>query len=248
VNWLEVGCPHCPSVLTLPRAAAGRMIRCPECDKSYLVPTPLAASAAAPAFSPDPVGASVSEESLLPSIGGAAYDLAPTVELTPPQPVATTERPAAQAPPPPKLSTPAPKQPERRRETVEAEAELAASSPLPEIPILRPPGSNGVRSTPPTSRPDSSQRQEPPPPRPPSPADLTDAPDDPPPAEPTASLRGSLPPLGPPAPSGRETTEEAQLRMHRAELRARINLAIFVIGTLVMIAFAWLVIRFSKPG
>jgi hypothetical protein len=242
VNWLEVGCPHCPNVLTLPRTAAGRMIRCPECDKSYLVPTPLAASAAAPAFSPDPVGASVSEESLLPSISGGAYDLEPTVEHAPPQPVGKVERAAAPVPPPPKPATSAPKPPEKRRESVEVEMQYASSSPLPEIPILRSPGSNGVRSAPPTHRP------EPQPPRRPSPADLTDSPDDPPPAEPTASLRGSLPPMGPPVPSGRETTEEAQLRMHRAELRARVNLAIFVIGTLVMIGFAWLVIRFSKPG
>jgi hypothetical protein len=115
---------------------------------------------------------------------------------------------------------------------------------LAEIPILAPPSDDGPRPKPAIVR-------EPPPSAPAAPRpslEELDWSDNRPVSEPTASLKGPPVPLGPPAPSGRETTEEAKARMRRAELRTRVNLAIFVIGTLVMVVFAWIVIRFSKPG
>jgi hypothetical protein len=47
-------------------------------------------------------------------------------------------------------------------------------------------------------------------------------------------------------PATRESLDEARSRMHRAELRARVNLIIFIVGITVMIAFSYLVIHFSR--
>lgn len=60
MNWLEIGCPYCPTTLTLPRSAAGRSVRCPECGKVYVVPEPKFASPAA-----------VAEQPLLPQLMAA---------------------------------------------------------------------------------------------------------------------------------------------------------------------------------
>lgn len=42
--------------------------------------------------------------------------------------------------------------------------------------------------------------------------------------------------------------EEVQQRIRRHRIRALINLAAFVIGIVVMTAFAFLVVRFSRPS
>jgi hypothetical protein len=238
VNWLEVGCPFCPSVLTLPRIAAGRTIRCPECEKSYLVPTPVAAAENAPAHSVEPAS-SIGVESSPEAVNRAAIELEPTKEFTP-MPASVKESPGPEpaesrysASPAAKVASP------RRSADVEVNPAVAESSPLPQIPILSSPPEVGKR---PAAAP-------PPPAATPKPSRLPERleePAEPSQAEPTASLHGPTPPLGPPAPTGRETAEEAQRRIHRAELRTRVNLAIFVIGTIVMIGFAWIVIRFSK--
>jgi hypothetical protein len=185
----------------------------------------------------------MSDVSLPVSSSGAEYNLEPTKEFTPPPERAAGTAPV-EKPPAPKSPPPAPPSREPRRVDVDADPQLASSSPLAAIPILTPPSDAAPRPKPATVR--DSPPSKPAAPRP-SLAE-SDWSDERPVSEPTASLLGPMPPLGPPAPSGRETTEEAKARMHRAELRTRVNLAIFVIGTLVMVAFAWIVIRFSKPG
>jgi hypothetical protein len=42
VNWLQIGCPFCPSEVNLPAAMADTLVTCDGCGKSYLVPTPTA--------------------------------------------------------------------------------------------------------------------------------------------------------------------------------------------------------------
>ena len=42
VNWLQIGCPFCPSEVNLPAAMADTEVTCDGCAKTYLVPTPAA--------------------------------------------------------------------------------------------------------------------------------------------------------------------------------------------------------------
>lgn len=217
VNWLEVGCPHCPNVVTFPLSAAGRTVRCPECEKTYLVPTPSAADAPQPAKSsvpPSKFAAEASDAALEPTV---AMTESPVQELIPPSQSATKAPDSPPSPPPAPSPTPALSPPARvAAESVEPQP--ADDSPLPELPILDPPRAIG----------ESAPRRQPPV------------------HEPTSSLAAPPVPLGPQALAPHETSDEAQARMYRAELRGRVNLAIFVIGTIVMIAFAYIVIYISR--
>jgi hypothetical protein len=114
--------------------------------------------------------------------------------------------------------------------------EPAVESPLAELPILDPPRpAEPVRSAAPTER-----RNGPPGvPTPPSPPRESES---------TATILPKRAPGIRAAEGPQESATEAQLRMRRAELRTRVNLAIFAGGTLIMVVFAWLVIRFSRPG
>jgi hypothetical protein len=242
VNWLEVGCPHCPSKVTFPRSAAGRTVVCPECEHSYLVPTPSAKpTTSSEAWAAEPAKSPVKELEKT----SRGYD-APTLAYEPQQlglgGLTVADSPAAVRDVPPDDATPVPPSPAdvvAPKPGAHVEPQLAVDSPLPELPILDPPrrpqpvANEAQPAPPPPARP---RAPEVPPPRPSSARN-----------QPSATLSPGLPPNAPQESESREMTAEAKLRMRRAELRARVNLAIFVGGTVVMVVFAWLVIHFSRP-
>jgi len=194
VNWLEVGCPHCPNVLTLPPNAAGRPIRCPDCERLYLVPTPDDTPDERRETAPDPAPGSVPAVAARPEV--------------------------AKSRPP----------------TTDDEPRLAVDSPLPELPILAPPQATPAMQT--AATPEPARAAEPPRrPQPPSIRPQLTAAD-----EPSRTLAA----VSPPNVAAAETTDDAHLRMRRAELRARANLIVFVVGVLVMIVFAFIVVRLSR--
>lgn len=281
MNWLEIGCPYCPTVLTVPRAAAGRNVRCPECGKSYIVPEPKHASSAAyEVTTPLPMLPASMDEVEFEELAAAAVAkpaavaAAPTIpQAAPPSPspsVLKSEPPAHPLPKHPapnvapvaeaaipsssspqaasvnEAAAPAPSAPPvaprvRLRPTADdlMYPELEKDSPLPVLEILPPPTLNG-----------SHARHKPVPSSPPP----SDAPaPTPPPARDdsgTATVMGSPVPLGPPSHSAADPgdSEEVKRRILRERRRALISLATFVVGVLVMTAFAFLVVRFSRPS
>lgn len=248
MNFLEVGCPHCPSKLTLPRAAAGRMITCPECDRSYLVPTPGAKLPGSDAWAAEPGAKPVKElptKRTVPEDGATiAYEPAALTGYEPTVADADAALPApaiksALREPPQRRAEIKPLVPSRR-EAASDDPQLATESPLPVLPILDPPRASAtVASAQTAAVPDRSHPRPPDIPARPKSDDVN---------QPSATLAPTQVPRGSSVEDARQLTAEAELRMRRAELRARVNLAIFAVGTLVMVGFAWLVIRFSRPN
>jgi hypothetical protein len=97
---------------------------------------------------------------------------------------------------------------------------LAVDSPLPELPILNPPR-EAIGAVPTSSTAAPAREARP-------------------------SIGAPPPPSEGPSRESQESGEEAQTRMRRAEMRAKVNLAIFVVGTTIMIAFSYLVIYFGR--
>jgi hypothetical protein len=267
VHWLEVGCPFCPTVVTFPRAAGGRAVRCPECGKSYLVPSPAAnavpelpklgsppLAAAAGVAKPDFLANADDEDSLAATI----YDpLIPPASAprpdSPARPRSTLlpEAPGAKSLPPGLAAPPRMPPPSRPVVPVRSaaptmedawEPELDRNSPLAEVPILDPPrpgrGNSGKsavadrrRSAAAASRRTEQAARG-------TPGDRTPA------AEPTATLLPNAPPMN--VAAALEAAAEAQARMLRAEMRAKANLILLIGGTLLMIGFAFLVVKLTR--
>jgi hypothetical protein len=226
--------------LNYPLAAAGRTVRCPECERSYLVPTPGENPQLAGAWtSGTPATKSQPPTKPLAADGGPTRGHMPD-HAGPDDPT----RDAGEQPPDfAEVAKPNPTIKGALLKNIASTADeprLAADSPLVELPILDPPRAAVDRPAASPPKPTSRGNVEPPvvPRRPSTPPE---------PAEPSQSLEAGLPPRTMAHDAMRETADEARLRMRRAELRARINLIIFAVGTLVMVVFAWLVIRFSRP-
>lgn len=224
--WLEVGCPFCSTILVFPRTVEGRSVRCPECTKSYLVPVPNTATLSAAAASPVPV-APIADEPAVAKVSEPAGKAASSIA-----PHSTDVPPAA-----PKIAA----------EARQTEPQLALHSPLPAVPILDPPQlrngqvvGNAAPEASPNASPVGIPKSSPPllrptesPARPQAPA--------------TQTLKGPVPPLNPAQQAeAAAQSHDAQLRMRRTEIRALANLIIFVLGTLAMVGFAWVIVQVTR--
>jgi hypothetical protein len=213
-------------------------VRCPECGKSYIVPEPKKAAAVDEVQFEELAAASV-----LPPATSRSTPL-----VTTPVPASPRTQAAIASPATPAVDHSAPIAPTTRSESRALRRsssdelmypELEHDSPLPVVEILSPPVFGRTKSTQRSARGTATALSEG---ENESPLQRSD----------DGRSQRSTTAEGTPTPT-RSAAEEAadfaevQERIRRHRAKALINLAVFVVGIAVMTAFAFLVVRFSRP-
>ncbi|MGC3969327.1 MAG: hypothetical protein QM775_18800 [Pirellulales bacterium] len=269
MSWIQVGCPRCPTMVTVPAAMSGQMVVCPACGLTYQVPQLQAPPPPPPAYANPPLAPAVYAP--VPQ-APAAWNVP-----SPPQPM-----PAADYPP---LLPPGPT-------AAAAPAVNHDTPPPPASPTLRPlevlaaPKSGGA------NQPDSAKpkwqhemRTSPPPSRTPQAEDsptaalppavtvqmkeaiAAAAPSKAEPRENADARRraetapkdervfpgnpttpsGRSPAAGPVSAMARDELSAVDVRLEQARQKTRVTIAVAAFGIVMMMLFAWFVVNLSRP-